>query len=163
MEYYYYPLSLPINVVTASPIPQSNYAYYYTYVTPTISTTSTTPYYYTSSSTLTTTKINDECNGVDEVLNLYECNDGLELYFLEFWSYVGEIDFEECLPRIYNDQEIKKIEIELTCSICLLNKKTILFQNCGHFATCFTCSKIVKNKCPICSKISQKTIRVYLS
>lgn len=158
MEYYYYPLSLPINVVTASSMPQSNYAYY-TY--PIISTTNATSYYYTSDNTLT--KINDECNGVDEVLNLYEHNDGVELYFFEFWSYVGEIDFEECLPHIYNDQEIKKIEIELTCSICLLNKKTILFQNCGHFATCFTCSKIVKNKCPICSKTSQKTIRVYLS
>lgn len=153
MEYYYYPLSLPLNVVTTSPI---NYTYY-TYVPST-----STPYYYTPNNTLT--KINEDHNGIDEVLNLYQDNDELELYFFEFWSYVREIDYDnKYLTHTYNDQEIKKVEIELTCSICLLNKKTILFQNCGHFATCFTCSKIVKNKCPICNKTSQKTIRVYLS
>jgi cytochrome P450 len=59
-------------------------------------------------------------------------------------------------------KEIEKAEIELTCVICLANKKSMVFVDCGHFSVCFKCSKQC-TKCPICSKTSKNVLKVYLS
>lgn len=46
---------------------------------------------------------------------------------------------------------------EETCSICLINKKCIMFVDCHHIQTCYTCTKtIVKTdtkNCPYCRKL----------
>jgi hypothetical protein len=45
---------------------------------------------------------------------------------------------------------------ELTCTICLANKRKVVFIDCNHFATCFNCAKTISQqskKCPICRKI----------
>ena len=107
---------------------------------------------------------NNNLDGEDEVLNFYiQSNDEMEGYFSDFWTCVGENICNGCKQPYYNEKEIKKTEIELTCSICLVNKKTILFESCGHFATCFKCTNVVEKKCPICAKKSENIIRVYLS
>jgi hypothetical protein len=149
MEYYYYYPSFvtPTTIIPINTAP--NYAMYYSY-SPSHPYSSQHPYV--------------KFNGTDEVLNFYiESNDELEGYFYDFWSCIGENICNGCKQPYYNKEEIKKAEIELTCSICLVNKKTVLFESCGHFATCFKCTNIVKKKCPICNKESQHTIRVYLS
>ena len=67
----------------------------------------------------------------------------------------------DCLQPYYNKKEVDKLEIEFTCVICLSNKKSMLFVECGHFVVCFNCSKQC-DKCPICSKVSN-IIKVFLS
>jgi hypothetical protein len=142
------------------------YYYYPSFITPTIIPIANTNYgmYLAEAYVPPSPHSQHKFNEIDEVLNFYrQSNDELEGYFLDFWSYIGENICNGCKQPYYNEQEIKKTEIELTCSICLVNKKTILFESCGHFATCFKCTNIVKKKCPICNQESQNTIRIFLS
>jgi hypothetical protein len=151
MEYYYYYPSF----ITPTIIPIANTTNYGMYLSEA---------YSPHSEYIPPSHTQYKFNQIDEVLNLYvQSNDEVEGYFFDFWNYVGENICNGCKQPYYNEQEIKKLEIELTCSICLVNKKTILFESCGHFATCFKCTNIVKKKCPICNKESQNTIRVFLS
>lgn len=85
----------------------------------------------------------------------------VERYFSDFWFKEKEKHCNTCLQPFYNKQEIHKTELELTCVICMVNKKRMAFPNCGHFVVCFRCGKQC-NKCPICSKFG-KPINIYLN
>jgi len=80
----------------------------------------------------------------------YNTND--EDCFSDFWSWAEK-----------DDNVLKNIEIEMTCSVCMINKKAVVFVDCGHLATCLECSRKLNNKCPICSTMNEKVIRVYMS
>jgi Zinc finger, C3HC4 type (RING finger) len=105
----------------------------------------------------------------DEKVNFFKMSDDdddtLEAYFSSFWNMClgkNKKCCDSCLQPYYNKKEIEKAEIELTCVICLANKKSMVFVDCGHFSVCFKCSKQC-TKCPICSKTSKNVLKVYLS
>ena len=50
---------------------------------------------------------------------------------------------------------------ERVCKICLKNEVRIVFDPCGHLATCTKCS-LDLNECPICRRKINKKIRVYV-
>lgn len=104
----------------------------------------------------------------DEKVNFFnlaeDVDTPLEAYFLDFWNMcLGKNKkCDTCLQPYYNKKELEKVEIELTCVICMVNKKSMVFVDCGHFSVCFRCSKQC-TKCPICSKTSKNILKVYLS
>jgi len=93
--------------------------------------------------------------GSDNVLtnlnDVYYSTD-IEQCFLDFWSWAEK-----------DDVTLKNIEIEMTCSVCMINKKAAVFVDCGHFATCLECSRKMNKKCPLCGLVNEKVIRVYMS
>lgn len=107
----------------------------------------------------------------DEKISFFvsEEEDTLEDYFSDFWklsSGDGERSQNKncatCKQPYYNVREIENAELELTCVICMANKKSMVFVDCGHFAVCFSCSKRCK-KCPVCSKTSKRVLKVFLN
>ena len=50
---------------------------------------------------------------------------------------------------------------ERTCKVCMKNEGCILFDPCGHLATCIKCSSEL-NECPICRGKINKKIRAFV-
>jgi hypothetical protein len=48
---------------------------------------------------------------------------------------------------------IQKREEELTCCVCMIEKKTHANMNCCHMCVCEKCSYSLHNKCPLCRSI----------
>jgi hypothetical protein len=48
---------------------------------------------------------------------------------------------------------IQKREEELTCCVCMIEKKTYANMNCCHMCVCENCSYSLGNKCPLCRTI----------
>lgn len=84
-------------------------------------------------------------------------------------------DFVKDIKKMIKDGFKKKPEtttplsdedtvIEITsgkeCTVCTIEERQIVFQPCGHFATCCTCS-FTLNKCCICRRNIIHRIRVY--
>lgn len=49
-----------------------------------------------------------------------------------------------------SDNDDSDTDNDLTCVICLTNKKNHIVPNCGHVVACGKCAKKIKDKCPIC-------------
>ena len=48
---------------------------------------------------------------------------------------------------------IQKSEEELSCCVCMIEKKTHANMNCCHMCVCENCSYSLSNKCPLCRTI----------
>ena len=59
-------------------------------------------------------------------------------------------------------KEIKRLNEEKLCKICLDKSSEIVFRPCGHFASCNTCAISLKN-CPMCRKEIISCFRVYIA
>ena len=59
-------------------------------------------------------------------------------------------------------KEIKRLNEEKLCKICLDSNSEIVFRPCGHFASCNTCAISLKN-CPMCRKEIISCFRVYIA
>ena len=59
-------------------------------------------------------------------------------------------------------KEIKRLNEEKLCKICLDKESDIVFRPCGHFASCNTCAISLKN-CPMCRKEIISCFRVYIA
>lgn len=58
---------------------------------------------------------------------------------------------------------IQNIETKITCVVCQCNMRNIIFSPCNHLATCISCSKnpLLGDKCPLCRKLFNNTIRIF--
>ena len=45
---------------------------------------------------------------------------------------------------------IKNLEIKVTCVVCQTNMRNVVFVPCNHLATCISCSKSLSKTCPLC-------------
>ena len=62
-----------------------------------------------------------------------------------------EITYKDSITEITENQ----------CSICLDNKKCMLFSPCNHVSSCHRCSKKIK-MCPICREAIKDSIIIYI-
>ena len=58
-------------------------------------------------------------------------------------------------------QDNAKISVDLTCVICLDEKRNCCID-CGHVLMCITCSAHINN-CPICIKPITNKIKIFMS
>ena len=59
-------------------------------------------------------------------------------------------------------KEVKRLNEEKLCKICLDKNSEIVFRPCGHFASCNTCA-ISLNNCPMCRKEIVSCFRAYVA
>lgn len=80
-------------------------------------------------------------------------------YTLESTSQAVNIYGEDTVVDQNNSAELMK---ELTCVVCITNKRAIMFSDCGHFATCNECTKRLEKKCPICRLKNVNIRKIFL-
>jgi hypothetical protein len=51
--------------------------------------------------------------------------------------------------------------ISLKCEICLVNKKCVAYQPCGHIS-CWSCADRTEKKCSNCRGQIDNFLRIYL-
>lgn len=64
-----------------------------------------------------------------------------------------------------NQNESQSVSEELLCSICISDKKNILFQPCNHLSCCELCANDLVSKkgfCPICRVEITNTIKIFI-
>ena len=63
-------------------------------------------------------------------------------------------------PRLL--EELKRLQEEKLCKICLDKERAVLFTACGHFVSCNICALSLQD-CPVCRNKIETFIKVYLS
>jgi hypothetical protein len=81
-------------------------------------------------------------------------------------KFKSNSDFKCPLCRKLTQKSIETPKSEMMnkerlCLICCKKEKFLTLLPCAHFATCGDCIVSI-NKCPICNKIFEATIRTYI-
>ena len=58
--------------------------------------------------------------------------------------------------------DVEEKNPEFQCCVCFVNKKCVMFEKCKHNDFCFSCSKKLRRKCPLCRMENQDTSVVYI-
>jgi hypothetical protein len=58
---------------------------------------------------------------------------------------------------------LQNLESKLSCIVCKINLRNMIFSPCQHLATCISCSKnpLLGQKCPLCRKTFTHSNRVF--
>lgn len=99
-------------------------------------------------------------NYLDKIFNTHRRSDQ-ELFedLIKQYEALDELKIKS-EPKVNLQDEETKIP-ELQCCVCLANKKCVLFERCGHIPACISCSKNLKDKCPLCRVENQTTRAVF--
>lgn len=79
------------------------------------------------------------------------------------------LEEDETVPNLNTDEvkdktilnNIKNLEIKVTCVVCQTNMRNIVFNPCNHLATCIRCSKSLSNTCPLCRAMFTSKSRIF--
>jgi hypothetical protein len=86
----------------------------------------------------------------NEVFKNHYCPDS------EYCDSCKNFHFNRKEKKLLNDNTELKIEdtkgeiIDMTCIVCLTNKRSVLFLPCAHLACCNTCNSQIESTCPVC-------------
>ncbi|KAH0625172.1 hypothetical protein JD844_033352 [Phrynosoma platyrhinos] len=76
---------------------------------------------------------------------------------------------QECDPVLYKDlfglpmeEQLRRLQEERTCKVCMDKEVSIVFIPCGHLVVCKECAPSLR-KCPICRGTIKGTVRTFLS
>ncbi|XP_040590710.1 baculoviral IAP repeat-containing protein 3 isoform X1 [Mesocricetus auratus] len=72
-----------------------------------------------------------------------------------------------CLPTddiaaLPMEEQLRKLQEERTCKVCMDREVSIVFIPCGHLVVCKDCAPSLR-KCPICRGTIKGTVRTFLS
>lgn len=59
-------------------------------------------------------------------------------------------------------EQLRRLQEERTCKVCMDKEVSIVFIPCGHLVVCQECAPSLR-KCPICRGIIKGTVRTFLS
>lgn len=60
------------------------------------------------------------------------------------------------------EEQLRKLQEERTCKVCMDREVSIVFIPCGHLVVCKDCAPSLR-KCPICRGTIKGTVRTFLS
>ncbi|XP_061437328.1 baculoviral IAP repeat-containing protein 7-like [Lethenteron reissneri] len=60
------------------------------------------------------------------------------------------------------EQELKRLQEQRTCKVCMDKDVSVVFVPCGHLVVCQDCA-VSLGKCPICRAVVRGTIRTFMS
>lgn len=60
------------------------------------------------------------------------------------------------------EEQLRKLQEERTCKVCMDREVSIVFIPCGHLVVCKDCAPSLR-KCPICRGAIKGTVRTFLS
>ncbi|XP_075925694.1 baculoviral IAP repeat-containing protein 7-like isoform X3 [Petromyzon marinus] len=70
-----------------------------------------------------------------------------------------ELKSEESLPP---EEELKRLQEQHTCKVCMDKEVSVVFIPCGHLVVCRDCASSLR-KCPICRAVVRGTVRTFMS
>ena len=97
----------------------------------------------------------NQCNNVECVLERFYQDEIIKLQNevkelkIKMQSHIN--DMQNQLTQLISTMQ--KREEELTCCVCISEKKTHANMNCCHMCVCEKCSYLLHNKCPLCRSI----------
>jgi hypothetical protein len=80
---------------------------------------------------------------------------------LKIAIYKNKFSIIEYIQNLKDENEVFNNEaISLTCNICKVNKKCVVYQPCGHLLSCWSCA--VKNEnCFNCNKKISSLLKIF--
>ena len=60
------------------------------------------------------------------------------------------------------EEQLRRLQEERTCKVCMDKEVSIVFIPCGHLVVCKDCAPSLR-KCPICRGTIKGTVRTFLS
>lgn len=60
------------------------------------------------------------------------------------------------------EEQLRRLQEERTCKVCMDKEVNIVFIPCGHLVVCRECAPSLR-KCPICRGLVKGTVRTFLS
>lgn len=60
------------------------------------------------------------------------------------------------------EEQLRRLQEERTCKVCMDKEVNIVFIPCGHLVVCKECAPSLR-KCPICRGMVKGTVRTFLS
>ncbi|GMI49140.1 hypothetical protein TrCOL_g12931 [Triparma columacea] len=78
----------------------------------------------------------------------------------------NQASFNNTLKKVKKEKEnvsrsLEALEDAETCTVCLVEKRGVLFSPCGHLVCCGECSERV-DECPMCRKVIRKRKTVFM-
>ena len=78
----------------------------------------------------------------------------------------NQASFNHTLKKVKKEKDdvsrsLEALEDAETCTVCLVEKRGVLFLPCGHLICCGECSERV-DECPICRKVIRKRKTVFM-
>ncbi|XP_026562675.1 baculoviral IAP repeat-containing protein 3-like [Pseudonaja textilis] len=91
---------------------------------------------------------------------LQECDPALykDLFVEKNMTYIPTEDVSG-LPM---EEQLRRLQEERTCKVCMDKEVSIVFIPCGHLVVCKECAPSLR-KCPICRGTIKGTVRTFLS
>ncbi|NXJ67790.1 BIR7B protein, partial [Rostratula benghalensis] len=77
-------------------------------------------------------------------------------FFLFFFSF-GKDE-----SRISTEEQLRRLQEERMCKLCMDGDVSVVFVPCGHLVACVDCALNLR-LCPICRAIIQGSVRTYMS
>uniref|UniRef100_A0A8C4S8Z9 RING-type E3 ubiquitin transferase n=1 Tax=Erpetoichthys calabaricus TaxID=27687 RepID=A0A8C4S8Z9_ERPCA len=65
-------------------------------------------------------------------------------------------------PNLPMEEQLRRLQEERTCKVCMDKEVNIVFIPCGHLVVCKECAPSLR-KCPICRSVVKGTVRTFLS
>ncbi|XP_027000537.1 baculoviral IAP repeat-containing protein 7 isoform X1 [Tachysurus fulvidraco] len=69
---------------------------------------------------------------------------------------------EKVLVTVSSEEQLKKLQEERTCKVCMDKLVSMVFIPCGHLVVCSECAASLRN-CPICRAVIRGSMRAFMS
>ncbi|XP_053339016.1 baculoviral IAP repeat-containing protein 7 [Clarias gariepinus] len=69
---------------------------------------------------------------------------------------------EKVLVTLSAEEQLKQLQEERTCKVCMDKPVSMLFIPCGHLVVCSECAASLRH-CPICRAVIRGSVRAYMS
>lgn len=66
------------------------------------------------------------------------------------------------LVTLSAEEQLKQLQEERTCKVCMDKPVSMLFIPCGHLVVCSECAASLRH-CPICRAVIRGSVRAYMS
>uniref|UniRef100_A0A674I204 RING-type E3 ubiquitin transferase n=1 Tax=Terrapene triunguis TaxID=2587831 RepID=A0A674I204_9SAUR len=108
-----------------------------------------------------------QSRGRDFVSSVQDSDFNAPVSFLNgcFVQWRGE-RFEETLPSseppLSTEEQLRRLQEERMCKVCMDKDVSIVFVPCGHLVVCAECAPSLR-RCPICRAVIRGSVRTFMS
>ncbi|KAM9500011.1 inhibitor of apoptosis protein-like isoform 4-T6 [Salvelinus alpinus] len=78
------------------------------------------------------------------------------------WIQKNDVYLLRDLMDLPMEEQLRRLQEERTCKVCMDKEVNIVFIPCGHLVVCKECAPSLR-KCPICRGLVKGTVRTFLS
>uniref|UniRef100_A0A3Q3NAH1 Baculoviral IAP repeat containing 2 n=1 Tax=Mastacembelus armatus TaxID=205130 RepID=A0A3Q3NAH1_9TELE len=78
------------------------------------------------------------------------------------WIQKNDVHLLRDLMDLPMEEQLRRLQEERTCKVCMDKEVNIVFIPCGHLVVCKECAPSLR-KCPICRGLVKGTVRTFLS